>query len=158
MPDLKVKVKKFKPIRLAYIEHRGPYDKIPFEQYYENLFGWAKEAGAKPGFRPVGIYPTSPKDTPPKNLIAQIGIPIRADVGGTKDIKIKEVPAMTTAQAKFKGPSDEIEATYDVMTRWVIDNGYEIIGPSMEVYTGKPRIKEGKMHLKYVIHMPVKKK
>ena len=52
----KIEVKERKPCTLAYIEHFGPYDAIPFEKYFPQLYGYAKEEKVMSGFTPLGIY------------------------------------------------------------------------------------------------------
>src|SRR3990172_6151826 len=64
MAKAKVKVEQRKPVKLAYIEHTGAYDDIPFETYIGRLYGWAKKAHVRPGFYPLGVFYDSPGETP----------------------------------------------------------------------------------------------
>ena len=62
----KIKIQKNKPIKLAYIEHIGKYDTIPFDKYIPRLFEWAKENKVRPGFKNINVYHDDPNEkTPP---------------------------------------------------------------------------------------------
>jgi len=83
MAKAKVKVEQRKPVKLAYIEHTGAYDDIPFETYIGRLYGWAKKAHVRPGFYPLGVFYDSPGETPPEKCRSEIGIPI-----STKGVRV----------------------------------------------------------------------
>jgi len=154
----KIKVKKLKSMKIAYIEHTGPYDKVPYGDYYEKLYGWAKEVKAKPGFKPLSVYPSDPHTTPPEQAKTWVAIPIHGSPVETEEIKIKELPAAEAAVCKYAGDSTVIEQTYKDLTAWMEENGYEASAPPMEVYTKMPKEKDGKTIVYATVQMPVKKK
>ncbi|UCE91044.1 MAG: hypothetical protein JSV90_06380 [Methanobacteriota archaeon] len=49
----KVRVEKRKPMTIAYIEHLGPYRRMPFDKYIDWLYGWAKLTRVRPMFYPM---------------------------------------------------------------------------------------------------------
>jgi len=153
-----IKVEKRKPVKLAYIEHVGAYDRIPFQTYVERLYGWAKKAHVRPGFFPLGIFYDMPENTPPEKCRSEIGIPITGDASPDEDIHIKDVPAMDVAALSFKGPSSEYRSAYRELSAWVADHGYEWTGPSIEAYTKKPEQVKGKTIMYAKIMAPVRKK
>ena len=154
----KVKVETRKATTLAYIEHMGPYDKVPWNEYMERLFGFAKEKKVMPGFYPMATYTNSPECTPPEELRSEISIPIHGDVDGQGDIKVKKLPAMKVATISHKGPGSEFKNTYAKLTEWIKESGYEIAGPPMEIYSKKPEVKGGETIVYAKVLMPVKKK
>ena len=154
----KVKVETRKPIRMAYIEHVGDYGAIPFAQYIERLYGWAKEHKVRPGFNPLGIYYDPPRTTTPEKCRSEIGIPIYGNARGSGGIKTKDLPEMKVAATSFKGTSSEYQKTYDDLSAWVAENGYEWAGPSIEVYSKKPEQVGGKMIMYAKIEAPIRKK
>ena len=154
----KIKVKKLKPMKIAYIEHTGAYDKIPYGEYFEKLYKWAKETKAKPGFKPMGIFLSDPKTTAPEAAKTWVAIPIRGTPAATDAIQIKDLPATDAAVCKYAGDSEVIEQTYKELNAWVEQNGYEVSAPPMEVYTKMPKEKDGKSIVYAVVQMPVKKK
>ena len=154
----KVKVEKTKPVTLAYVEHRGSYDEIPFQKYMEKLYGWAKEKHIRPGLFSIGIYYDSPDRTPPEKCRSEIGIPIYGEVEPEDDIRIKEVPSMEVATISHKGPSSDYPKTYDALSKWIAENGYEWVGPSFETYTRRPQTIAGRTIFYAKVKAPVRKK
>ena len=71
-----VKLESRKPMTIAYVEYVGSYGKIPFDKLIGTLYGWAKENKVMPGFHPMGIYHSNPKETPPEKCMTSIAIPI----------------------------------------------------------------------------------
>jgi len=153
-----VKIKKIKPFKMAYIEHVGSYDEIPFDEYISQLYGWTKEKKVRPGFRTIGIFYDSPEKTSPEKCRSEIGIPITGEVEGGEKIKIKEIPSMDVAVIKHKGPASQYSETYRKITEWIEENGYEWAGPAMEIYTKKPKIVGDERILYATIQVPIKKK
>jgi len=154
----KIKVKRFRATKLAYIEHVGSYGEIPFEEYMGELFGWAKENKAKPSFNIIGRYPDNPKEIPEAELRSQIGIAIRGDAPTTDRISIMELPETEVASFKHAAPASEYDASYAALTGWIEKNGYEITAPPFEIYYKKPKIKNGQTILFSEIQFPVREK
>ncbi|UCE27986.1 MAG: MerR family transcriptional regulator [Candidatus Coatesbacteria bacterium] len=66
---------------------------------------------------------------------AEVGQPVASDVPETDRIKMRDVPgAEQMACLIHKGPYDGLNAAYQVLTKWIDDNGYRIVGPDREVY------------------------
>ena len=154
----KVKVKKTKPMTLAYIEHTGDYGEIPFDEYISKLYGWAKKQKARPGFKAIGIYHDNPEEKPPAECRSEIGIPIKGTANPDEEIKIKELPAMDVVVIKHKAPASQYEETYKKLSEWMEENGYEWAGPSMEEYTKKPKVVGGETIIYANVQAPIKKK
>ena len=136
----KIKVEKTKPMKIAYIEHVGAYGEIPYEKYYSRLYEWAKENKIRPGFQALSLCYDNPHETPPAQCRSEVAIPIKGTATSSEDIKIKELPSMEVAQIKHKGSSEEYKNSYKTLNDWIVQNGYEWAGPSMEVYTKKPKV------------------
>jgi AraC family transcriptional regulator len=155
----KIKVKKVKQMKLAYIEHKGPYDQVPFDEYYAELYGWVKEQkGVHPGFKPLAVYPDDPKATAPEQLRTQVAVPIVGDAKEDDTIKIMEMPAMECAVLEFKGSPEEYGNAYKELAAWTEQNGYDWAAPPFELHTKKPKTKDGKCTMFSKIHAPIKKK
>ena len=143
---------------LAYIETKGPFDKIPWQKYIERLYGWAKDQKVMPGFYPMGIYLDDPKLVPPEECRSQIAITFKGKAQERSGVKIRDLPAMKVASLSHKGPGSEFQKSYDALTEWIGKKGFELSGPSMEIYSKKPEVIEGKTILYAKIIFPVKKK
>src|SRR3989304_6982278 len=87
VPLVKVKGGGRKPMKLAYVEHVGAYGSIPFDRYFEQLYGWAKERKVRPGFHPLGIMHDSPKETPPERCRAGVAVPVFGYEGAFGDVE-----------------------------------------------------------------------
>jgi AraC family transcriptional regulator len=153
-----VKLESRKPMTIAYIEHVGSYGNIPFDKYFGQLYGWAKENKIMPGFHPMGIYHSIPKETPPEECKASIAIPIYGKGKPSGDIKIKKLPAMKVATYSHKGPSSEYQKSYNKLEVWIKEKGYTVAACPIEVYSKKPEVVKGEMILYAKIMMSVRKK
>lgn len=151
------KLESRKETNLAYIEHQGPYDKVPWDKYMERLYGWAKEQKVMPGFYPMAIYYSDPASTRPEECRSEIGIPFKGEGKEQAGIKIKKLPAMKVATISHKGPGSEFKNTYAKLNEWKAEKGYDCVGPSMEIYTKKPEVVGGVTILYAKVLMPVKK-
>jgi AraC family transcriptional regulator len=153
-----IKMEKRKRTKLAYIEHTGKYSEIPFQRYFEKLYGWARENHVRPGVYPLGIYQDRPDDIPASELRSEIAIPVYGTAKPDADIKIKDIPAMKVAAISHKGPSTEYTNTYRKLNEWIAEKGYEWSGPAIEVYTRKPKIAGGETILFAKIEAPIRRK
>jgi effector-binding domain-containing protein len=153
----KIKVKKRSETAIAYIEARGPYGKIPYGELYEKLFAWAKEAKAAPGFTTFAIYASCPKETAEADLVTKVGIPLYKSAEPKGDVKVDRLPGMEVAVKRHEGPAEEYDKSYGELTKWISDNGYKITGPAMEIFTKKPKVRDGKNIIFSEIQFPVAK-
>ena len=154
----KIKIQTFKPIKLAYIEHIGGYDKVPYDRYVPRLYEWAKEHKVRPGFKNINIFHDDPEEKNSTECKAWIGIPIKGIVESDNEVKITEIESMEVATMKFKGLGSEYKNAYERIKEWMIENGYYWNGPSFEVCSKKPKMVNGEMILSTTIHVPIKKK
>jgi effector-binding domain-containing protein len=153
----RVRIEKKNAIKLAYIEHVGAYDKIPFNEYIPRLYGWAKENHVRPGFYPMGLFLDPLGCRPPEEIRSEIGIQVYGEARPEKGISIKELPPMEVATISHKGPSSEYPKTYENLSDWITQHGYEWSGPAIEIYTRRPKIVGEETILYAKIEAPVRK-
>jgi effector-binding domain-containing protein len=153
-----IKVKRRRAGNFAYIEYKGPYNKIPFDEAFSRLFAWAKETRAGPGFTPFVIYASDPKTTPESELVTKVAIPLHRTGEPKGEIKVGQLPEMEIAVKRHDAPAEEYNKSYAELQKWIADNGYELYGAPIEVYTGKPKVKDGKTIIYSDIQFPVRKK
>ncbi len=154
----KIKVKKTKPMKVAYVEHVGEYGKVPWDEYMGKLFAWAKEHKVRPGFKGIGIYYDNPEEKPPEECRSEIAIPIKGEAASADDIKVKDLPAIEVAETKFHGPSSQIGGMYKEVNEWMEANSYEWAGPAMEIYTRKPKVIGNETILRMTVQVPIKQR
>ena len=152
------KLEERKASNLAYLEHKGPYDKIPWQKYIEQLYGWAKEQKVMPGFYPMSIYRDDPKVVPLKECRTEIAITFKGEARESSGVKIRQMPAMKVASVSLVGNSSEFQKTYGILMEWMEKKGLELSGPPMEIYSKKPEVVGGETIIYAKIMMPVKKK
>jgi DNA gyrase inhibitor GyrI len=149
------KLEERKATRIAYVEHVGAYDKIPWQTYIERLYGWAKEQRVMPGFYPMGIYLDDPKETPPERRRTEVAITFKGEAEERSGVKIRELPAMRVATISHKGSGSGFEKTYEALTSWINTRNLRLSGPPMEIYSKKPEVVDGVTILYAKIMMPV---
>ncbi|MFH0816462.1 MAG: GyrI-like domain-containing protein [Methanobacteriota archaeon] len=154
----KIKVKLRGATAIAFIEAKGPYGKIPYDEMYGKLFAWAKESGSKPGFSTLNIYDSDPNVTPEAELATRVAIPLYKAGEPKGEVVVGQLAEMEVAVKKFEGPSEGYNAAYAELGKWIADNGYNVAGPPMEVFTKKPKVKDGKTIIYSEIQFPVAKK
>lgn len=153
----KIKIQKFKPVKLAYIEHIGKYDEVPYDKYIPRLYEWAKEHKVRPGFKNINVFHDDPDKKNPSECRCWIGIPIKRDINSDDEVKIEEILEMEVATMKFFGSSSDYKDAYRKIGSWMNENGYDWNGPSYEVCSKKPKMVNGEMILSTKIHVPIKK-
>ncbi len=151
------RLEKRRASNLAYIEIKGPFDKIPWQECIERLYGWAKKQKVMPGFYPMGIYLDNPKMVPSEECRTQIAITFKGKAQEESGVKIREMPAMNVASISHKGPGSQFKKTYRTLMEWIDKKGYVLSGLPMEIYSKKPEVINGETILYAKILFPVKK-
>lgn len=155
---MKVKVAHRKPLKVAYIEHHGPYGSVPWDEDIQKLYAYAKRERLRPGFRPMAIYPDDPATTDPAKCRSQVALPVKGEARPTDEVLVADLPAMEVAAMKYEGPSGGYEAAYAALRSWVETNGYELAGAPMEVFMKRPKAVGGTTRLYSRIEFPVRKR
>lgn len=153
----KIKIKKRKATKIAYIEHTGDYSSIPYEESISKLYSFAKKNKIRPGFKPFAVYPDDPNSGLKENIRTRIAISVNKLVQDSETILSVELPEMQVATLKFSGSSDEYQTAYNELWKWVKDNGYALSGSPIEIWGKKPKIENGKSIIKSEIQAPITK-
>ncbi len=152
---MKPKFEERKETMLAYIEHQGPYDDMPWGELMTELYGWAKEQKVMPGFHPMGIYHDDPQRVPRQKLRSDVAISFKGDGKVTARVKTRALPAMKVATLSFKGPGSDLGKAYVVLGEFIKSQGHRPSGSSIEIYSKRPEIVDGVIILYSKIMMPV---
>lgn len=157
--EIQVSVKKTEPATVAFISCKGPYTQM--NEVFAKLFGRMGKEGLAPAGPPQGVYFNTPGEVPPGELLWEIRCPIAGDVAqkspDAEGFGIKKVESAEVAATIHKGPFGEVGQTYGVLASWIGENGYQIAGPSQEVYLSEPG-KTSPQELITEVRFPVKKK
>ncbi|WP_409201054.1 GyrI-like domain-containing protein [Methanobrevibacter sp. DSM 116169] len=76
---------------------------------------WIKSNRLEKVGKPFAIYYTDPKIVTFKNMIYEVGIPIKNKIKNSEKIKIKEIPRHKVIYAVHHGPYDKIKAVYKML-------------------------------------------
>lgn len=153
----KIKIKKRKSTKIAYIEHTGEYSTIPFDQDISELYRFARKNRVRPGFKPFAVYPDDPNAGSWDKIRTRVAISINKLVDSSDDIVTTELPKMEVASMKFSGSAEDYQKAYAELWKWVNDNGYKLNGSPMEFWDKKPKVTNGKSIITSEIQAPVAK-
>jgi len=156
---IKVAVKKTEPRTVAFLAKKGPYSQL--SNAFSELYGLLQEKGYKPAGPPCGVFFNSPQQVPEQELLWELQWPVSGKVAPAGPDKrgfgVKNLPATEVACTMHKGPFDQVGAVYGALFGWIMQNGYEVAGPSEEVYLSDPASTPA-AELQTEIRFPVRKK
>lgn len=136
----RVTIRDLPPLRLAVLDHRGPYHEIGHT--FGRLAAWAAGKGVlRPDTRYLGLYSDDPQTVPAAELRSVAGISVPPGVAGDGTVRIQELPAMRVATLRYRGPYTEIERAYTSIFRdWLPHSGHEPAEhPCIEDYLNDPK-------------------
>ena len=73
-----------------------------------------------------------------------------------RGLGVKKVEEAEVASAMHRGPFDQVGATWGALVGWIMENGYQIMGPGEEIYLTDPD-KTPPQELLTEVCFPVKK-
>jgi len=156
---IEVTVKKTEPMTVALLSMKGPYSLIG--DAFGKLYHWTVGKGYVPAGPPIGVYFNVPGQVPDEELLWELRSPIAGDVppSGPDELGlgVKRVAGVEMAATMHKGPFDQVGATWGALAGWIMENGYEIVGPGEEVYLSEPE-KTPPEELLTEVRFPVRKK
>ena len=138
--NLEIGIKKTEPETVAFVSMKGPYDQIP--EAFGRLYHWIQQKGYAPSGPPIGVYLNVYGQVPDSELLWELQSPLAGDVAPVEPdeqgLGVKKLESAEVASAVYKGPFEQIQAPYTALIEWIIANGYDIVGPSQEVYFTNP--------------------
>ncbi len=69
----------------------------------------------------------------------EIAAPVSMAFSGAGDVYGRELEASTMATTIHRGRYEGIARAYHALTDWVFEKGYDITGPTREIYVNDPR-------------------
>jgi AraC family transcriptional regulator len=135
---LDVQVKTSNPVVVAYLSMRGPYDQIP--EAMGRLYSLVAQRGLQPDGMPAGVYLDDPQVVGPQDARWELQAPLAGDPAETSEpgFGIKRVAPHLVASAMYRGSYDKIGPAYMELAQWIGANGYDVVGPSYELYLSDP--------------------
>ncbi len=133
---MEIKEKKIAAQQVAYIEYKGSFEEIPV--LMGEVVGFIMAKGLQIMGPPFGVYFNSPQEVPIEELRYEVGMPFEGEAKEVGRVKIKILPEHMAVSAVYKGPYSECGTALGALGQYIHKNGYEIIGPPMEIYISDP--------------------
>ena len=135
-----VTIKKTRPMTVAFITVKGRLGQIPTA--FGRLYSWISEKGYKARGPAIAVYYDIPGQVPDDELRWELRSQISGDIVESgpdgEGLGVKNLGATQIATVMHRGPYEKLEETYQVLTLWVEENGYEMSGPPEEAYFNDP--------------------
>jgi AraC family transcriptional regulator len=137
---VQTEVKMVEEMRAACIFHNGAVSAIGDDmgRLIGELMGWVMKRGVKTEGPPFAVYYSSPDDMARGEMQFEVGIAFVGEAQEEGTIRIKTFPAQNVLSAIHKGPYNQIAPVYAALMEYATNNGYEVIGPPMELWLTNP--------------------
>lgn len=138
--SIQVTVKEREPMTVVFLGMKGPYTQISVA--FGKLYGWIGEKGYQPSGPPLGIYFNAPGQVPDDELSWELCSPIAGNVAPSgpdeQGLGVKRLEAVPVASTMHKGSYQDVGKTYQELSAWINENGYDAVGPAEEMYLTNP--------------------
>lgn len=157
MPDYEIIIKQVPPLRVASV--RGV---IPTYPEQGELWGALESELARQRFQTNEPCFTIYHDAEyrDRNIDSEVCEPVgNAAVESRGRLKVYELPAVTAASIVHHGTFETLTNAYNVILKWIEDNGYRICGPEREIYlhTGSGPVRQDDPNYVTEVQFPVEK-
>jgi len=117
--------------RIAYLPHKGPYDKI--EPIIDRVAEYLRKAHIEPGTPCALLLDTS--KVPDAEKRSKIGYLVRRSDYIPAPLEVEDIPSREVVIASFKGGTllGSYKA-YAAMRKWARAHGYILMLPALEIY------------------------
>lgn len=153
-----VSVKQTEPMTVAYVARKGSFRAIG--EAMSSLYGWMAQKGYTPSGPPRGTFYNAPGEVAEEELAWKICSPIAGEVApygpDEQGFGVKQIAPQQVAVITHIGPYEEVGETYTALGGWLAENGYQIIGPSTEIWLSDPQ-ETAPEELRTEIQFPVAK-
>ena len=149
-----IEVREVEPSTVLCLERRGPLSELPAA--FADLWG----ALAAADLHPAGPFTTTYLDaeTPfdPTDVRYKVCVAIPPGAAEFKPPAYTERwPATRVAVYVHRGPYEDLRMAYEILVRWIRENGYCITGPPREVYLTGPHSTDKPEDYVTEIHFPI---
>jgi AraC family transcriptional regulator len=151
---LQIEIKNIEEYQVAFIFHKGSYEKIP--ELLGKVVEWLIAQDVEIQMPIYGTYYNSPMEVSEEDLQWEVGAAFTGTAEPEDDIKIKNVPEHEVVSTVFKGSYGEAASVLGFLIDYALKNGYYIAGPVTESYlNGTDEVSESELLTEVLF--PVKK-
>ncbi len=162
MPQYEVLIKKVDPIKVAAIRDVLP-NYASIGQLINEVFGKLGKLGIAPAGPPIAIY--HDKDFKESDVDVEVAVPITSvEMPQHERLKLRTLPGVEQmASLLHQGSYDDFLSVYQVLMTaiemiGIETNGYQVAGPSREIYLRGPESGEDPSNYMTEVQFPVTKK
>ena len=136
MPEFNVVIKKVETEKIASMREVVPTIDLMGERcraMFDNVGQWLGQQRIKPGFS-LAVYHNM--EYTEKDIDAECGFLIdETNLSGQGMVGIRPLPGREMmACIVYHGSFDGLTAAWGALGQWIADNGYQVVGPSREIY------------------------
>jgi effector-binding domain-containing protein len=137
---VQTEVKMVEEMRAACIFHKGAVAAIGDDmgRLIGELMEWVTKEGLQVAGPPFAVYYSSPEEMARGEMQFEVGIAFIGEAQEGGNIHIKTFPAQNVLSTIHKGPYNQIASVYAALMEYATKNGYEVIGPPMELWLTNP--------------------
>jgi effector-binding domain-containing protein len=99
---------------------------------------WAMKEGLQMSGPPFAVYYSSPEEMARGEIQFEVGVPFVGEAQEGDNVQIKSFPAQNVLSVIHKGPYNQIAPAYAALMEYATRNGFEVIGPPMELWLTNP--------------------
>jgi effector-binding domain-containing protein len=144
MSAYEVVLKKVEPQLVAGIEGTIPTRaevNATFNRLFDEVYAYTGRHGAR--LAGAGIALWHDPDYPERDIHVAAAAPLQEPIPANDRVKVHTLPGAEMASLVHHGPFTTLGEAYSAIMQWIEGNGYQITGPSREVYlqyerTGDP--------------------
>ncbi len=117
---------------VASVAHTGTYSSIGRDML--ELKAWIDSHRIGQAGYPFCLFFDNPSETPESELRSEACIPVSNPFKQDGRFLMKELPEVNVAETRHRGPPERFGMTYGPFLEWLMNNGYQILGPAREYY------------------------
>lgn len=102
------------------------------------LMEWVMKEGLQIAGPPFAVYYSSPEEMARGEIQFEVGISFVGEAQAGNNVQIKTFPAQNVLSAIHKGRYNQIAPVYAALMEYATKNGFEVIGPPMELWLTNP--------------------
>jgi AraC family transcriptional regulator len=137
---MEVRIETFKPVRVAYMRHHGPYQTCHETWMKFNKWMLENPNVMRTGDLVIGISYDDPETTPPEKIRYDCCMQVNDDFRGDEHAKVQELAGGEFAVYTLKGSYSGIAGAFQRMfAEWFPASGREYrMDPCWEIYRNNP--------------------
>lgn len=101
------------------------------------LMAAVQRSGNAPSGEPLTVYHDVIDEETAGDV--EVCVPVAPDFVGDETVAVRELEGGPMATTIHRGPYEELSRAYRMLTHWIGEQGYEIVGPPREFYLNDPR-------------------